>query len=329
MQELQVTGFGLSEINTTFRGTAYQKWNSITRRTFSHSRLITSESDIIYDHTYKPGGTLTAIVGKWQSRIQERGSNSSGLGRWSYLRLSSNKKSIMLVTAYKPQKTQGPYTAWTQQWMLLREMNKNPDPIKAFCEDLKTEMKKWVEKGYEILLMIDANEEVGLEPGGISAVISAAGLYDLLDILHIASQYPNTYARGSKRIDYIFGSAGIRQHCASSGILPFGYGYPSDHRAIFVRVDISKILSTTVHPLESTASRSIISATPREREKFLIELDIHYQAQNLYERLQKLWERTTEWQTEHIEEYNKCDQQHIIGMLAAEKKTCKVKTTAW
>jgi hypothetical protein len=146
----------------------------------------------------------------------------------------------MVVTAYKPQKTQGPYTAWTQQWMLLCEMNKNPDPIKAFCDDLKTEMKKWVEKGYEILLMIDANEEVGLEPGGISAVISVAGLYDLLDIGHNATQYPNTYARGSKQIDYIFGSAGIQQHCVSSGILPFRYGYPSDHRAVFVRFDIQR-----------------------------------------------------------------------------------------
>jgi hypothetical protein len=28
-------------------------------------------------------------------------------------------------------------------------------------------------------------------------------------------------------------------------------------------------------------------------------------------------------------EYNKCDEQHIIGMLAAEKKTCKIKLTAW
>jgi hypothetical protein len=28
-------------------------------------------------------------------------------------------------------------------------------------------------------------------------------------------------------------------------------------------------------------------------------------------------------------EYDKCDEQHIIGMLAAEKKTCKIKLTAW
>jgi hypothetical protein len=189
MRELQVTGFGFAEINATCRGSALQKWNNITRKTFKHSRTSTSESDIVYDNPYKPGGTLTTIVGKWQSRVSERGSDASGLGRWSYIRLSSNKKNIMIVTAYKPLKTQGPCTSWTQQWTLLRETNKNPDPIKAFCDDLTKETKRWTEKGYEILLMIDANEEVGLRPGGLNSVIASAGLFDLLESRHSAQKY--------------------------------------------------------------------------------------------------------------------------------------------
>jgi hypothetical protein len=38
-----------------------------------------SESDIIYEQPYKPGGTLTAVIGKWQSRISERRTDESGL----------------------------------------------------------------------------------------------------------------------------------------------------------------------------------------------------------------------------------------------------------
>jgi hypothetical protein len=254
MHELQVTGFGFAETNTTHRGRYYEKWHSITKKIFKTSRTVTSESDIIYDQPYKPGGTLTTVVGKWQSRVSKRGTDNSGLGRWSYIRLSSNKKSIVIVTAYKPLKTQGPYTAWTQQWTLLRESNKNLDPIKSFCEDLTTEMKQWTGKGYEIILMIDANEEVGLRPGGFISVISTAGLFDLLDDRHKATSYSNTYARGTKRIDYIFGTECIRQHCVSSGILPFGYGYPSNHRAIFIRCNIARVLCTEIHPLESQAT---------------------------------------------------------------------------
>jgi hypothetical protein len=116
---IQVTGFGFAETNTTHRGRYYEKWHSITKKIFKTSPTITSESDIIYDQHYKPGGTLTTVVGKWQSRVSERGTDNSGLGRWSFIRLSSNKKSIVIVTAYKPLKTQGPYTAWTLQWTLL------------------------------------------------------------------------------------------------------------------------------------------------------------------------------------------------------------------
>jgi hypothetical protein len=111
MQELKVTGFGMSETNTTFWGPQFQKLNNITHKIFKHSRMVTSESNISYKHNYKPGGTLTMIVGKWQSRISERASDTSGLGWWSYFRISSNKTSIVIITAYKPLKTQGPLMA--------------------------------------------------------------------------------------------------------------------------------------------------------------------------------------------------------------------------
>jgi hypothetical protein len=251
--------------------------------------MISSESDITYDNAYKPGGTLTAIVGKWQARISAKGTDTSGLGRWSYCIISSNKKNLVIVTAYKPIKTQGPHTAWSQQWILLREHQRDPDPIKCFYNDITKELQKWTTQGYDILLMIDANEDVSSSPGGMSSVIASAGLFDLIQARHQADRYPNTFARGTKCIDFIYGTENVKQHCVASGILPFGYGYPSDHRAIFARIDISKILATEVHPSESCAIRGLIAATPKEREKFMEELDLHYQSQNLYQRLQDLW----------------------------------------
>jgi hypothetical protein len=237
---------------------------------------------------------------------------------------------LVIVTAYKPCKAKGPNTTWTQQWILLRENIKNPDPIKEFCKDLNESLRKWRESKHEIILFIDANEEIGREPGGISKVIADNGLFDILANQHNAEKYPPTYARGSKRIDYILGSERVQQYCKTSGILPLNIGYPSDHWAVFIQVDLKALLSTEVHPLESKATRLIMSATPKERTKFLNELDSHYQAQNLYERFTKLWETPkNEWNKKCEEEYNACDEQHIIGMLSAEKKTCKEKRFAW
>jgi hypothetical protein len=119
MSDLNITCFGLVEINTTLRGSAFHKWNDITRRTFKHSKCCFSESDITLENNYKPGGTLTTIVGKWQARISEKGSDPSGLGRWNYMKLSSNKQNLVVITAYRPCKTTGPMTNWTQQWLLL------------------------------------------------------------------------------------------------------------------------------------------------------------------------------------------------------------------
>jgi hypothetical protein len=62
---------------------------------------------------------------------------------------------------------------------------------------------------------------------------------------HFSETYPPTYARGTKCIDYIFGSDWIQTYCKSSGILPLHIG--SDHRAIFIRINLQAILSTEIH----------------------------------------------------------------------------------
>jgi hypothetical protein len=292
--------------------------------------MIVSESDLKSESVYKPGGTMTTIVGKWQAQVSEKGTDESGLGRWSYFVISSNRRKLVVITAYRPCKTTGPNTTWTQQWLLLRENKLDPDPIKEFYKYLDSELQKWKNNNYEIIVQIDANEEIGRNPGGLGKVLSGNGLFNIVANQHQMDTYPPTYARGNKRIDYIFGTEKIQQHCKSSGILPLNIGYPSDHRPIFIRIDLQKILSTEVNPIESPASRLIISATPNEREKYLQELDMHYQAQNLYSRLGSLWETTIEkWDAECEREYNACDEQHIIGMLAAEWKTCKEKRFAW
>jgi hypothetical protein len=330
MLDLDVTCFGFAEINTTARGIHYKQWTDISRKTFTHSRMVFSESDIKMESNYKPGGTTTAIVGKWQARITEKGADASGMGRWTYFVISSNKNKLVVITAYKPCKTTGPNTTWTQQWLILRERQRHPDPLKEFCNDLDKELQKWKENKHEIILMLDANEEIGRKPGGLGQIIAKNGLFDVMANQHNTEIYPPTYARGTKRIDYIFGTEKIQQYCKSSGILPFNIGYPSDHAPIYIRIDLQKILATEIHPIESHANRLIVSATPKERENFLRDLDAHYQAQNLYDRLNKLWEvPIKEWDEECQQEYNACDEQHIIGMLAAERKTCKEKRFSW
>jgi hypothetical protein len=41
----------------------------------------------------------------------------------------------------------GPTTTWMQQWLMLREKNRNPDPIKTFDKDLVDTLIAWKQKG--------------------------------------------------------------------------------------------------------------------------------------------------------------------------------------
>jgi hypothetical protein len=171
-----------------------------------------------------------------------------------------------------------------QQWLLLWEGGiTHPDPIKIFYKDISAQMKQWRETGAEILLLIDANESMGERPGGLNQMIREIGLTDLIKYKHPAKPGINTYARGTKQIDYILGTARIRDHCSAAGILPFGNGYQSDHQQLFVQINIRHILNTRIHPLESTATRKLQNATPRERQKFIEELHLFYDNQNLFQ----------------------------------------------
>jgi exonuclease III len=245
MSELNVDIFGFAEMNRTLNGCEKQKWNNI-RKFFYYSRLTHSESNITMEN-YKPGGTITMIIGKWQSRITAQGQDERGLGRWSFAQINSKRKSLVIIMAYRPCASRGPTTAWMQQWTLLREKgDPNPDPIKQFYKDLEEFLQGWINKKCEILLMLDANETLGEKPGGISLVFGKTGLVDLLQHCHPHEVSQNTYARGTKQIDYIMGTAGVRDHCKQAGILPFGTGYNSDHRALFIVLDIESILSTSI-----------------------------------------------------------------------------------
>jgi hypothetical protein len=138
-----------------------------------------------------------------------------------------------------------------QQWSLLRETGiKSPDPIKIFYDDLSTEISNWKTKGYDIILMLNANEAMGDRTNKLGTLVGKHELEDLIFKNHKNHDIPSTYARGSKRIDFIFGTRRVANNCHESGILPFGIGYSSDHRALFIRVDVENVLQSTTKKMK-------------------------------------------------------------------------------
>jgi hypothetical protein len=283
LQEHNVTCFGLAETNVSFAHATAKDYLKKLRQIFKHSRHTTSKQSF-KSTQYKPGGTMTAVVGKWQARVTEQGDDKRGLGQWSFLRLSSKKQNLVIITAYRPTPANGPNTNWMQQWILLCEQGVHePDPIKEFYNDLKEQITKWQHQGYEIILMIDANEVIGSKPGGLTDIAIQFNMADLIALHHGTENEPNTHIRGSKRIDYILGTQRVQDCCTHSGILPFYNGYASDHQPIYASINLSQLMSDrNITSLDSQAVRLISKSTPREQLQAIHFVDDHYQAQNLY-----------------------------------------------
>ena len=74
---------------------------------------------------------------------------------------------------------------------------------RQFVTDIIIFINQHQRKDREIILMMDANEEIGINSKGIVTLLSECSLTDLLQHRHPTLQTPVTYNRGTKSIDYI------------------------------------------------------------------------------------------------------------------------------
>jgi hypothetical protein len=331
MDQLSVSIMGFAEPNLAIKTKRKDQFQKILRQQFNQGHITTSESDLTFPTEYKPGGTITAATGPWTTRITGRGTDPHGLGRWSYIKMQSKKKKLIIATIYRPNETKGTKTVWTQQYLLLRTKGiMKPNPVKALYRDLDRQLEEWREDNCEIILMMDANEVPGTKPGDIGTVFAKHGLIDI----HLArlsdDNEPSTYARGSRRIDYMYATQFVSTHTIRTGSPPFGTGsFQSDHRGLFADINISAILNDTVSAIDSPSARLLNSKVVQDRKKFIAEYEQHLQAHNIYERIHKLSMMTTEELVTQQDELNLIDQTRAEGMIAAEKKACQRRPFAW
>jgi hypothetical protein len=99
MKDMNVDIFGFTEVNRSLTRGYSSEWINMVKKVFYYSRTTNSESCIQLESSYKPGGTLSTITGKWQSRVTEMGQDKE-LGRWSYIQITSRKTSLVIMTAY-------------------------------------------------------------------------------------------------------------------------------------------------------------------------------------------------------------------------------------
>jgi hypothetical protein len=199
---------------------------------------------------------------------------------------------------------------------MLRERDgNNPNPRKTFLLDLKKQIVEWQDNGSEIIIGIDANESVLAKNSQIAALIEETNLELLVD----TTNAPATFIRGTRAIDFIIGTQAIKRAMVANGYLPFYSGaWDSDHRALFVDINVDTILGNVVEAdppkKRILQSRNIVIA-----RKFLHNLAKDKTLKVLHDNILLLKVKKV-FTTEDKNKLEKIDEQFTQLLLSSEKK---------
>jgi hypothetical protein len=193
----------LSEPNVDFLQKDFRaKIEGIFRLHFGSVRLITVTTCAKAPTSWKPGGVLLAVLGKWTQHVTS--TSRDDLGRWVSATLTGSEGTQATVySCYNVVKTSianaGPSTVFAQQYQLLRLAGTlQPNPRTQFADDLNKEIAHRRQNKEEIILCGDFNERLGDDPNLMASICASHDLFDVLDTkLGDAADVP-TYIRGLK-----------------------------------------------------------------------------------------------------------------------------------
>ncbi len=337
LRSLHTSLFAFTEPNLQWDGTLLHEATSLQRRFFSHGLLVTSESDLQFPTSYKPGGTCIGVNGKWTTRVTDRGVDPSGQGRWSYVTMSGrDAPDIMFISAYrvcqKAGSKAGPLTSYAQQWTMSHVAgNPTPDPRNDFITDLVQFVKDQRKlKPLAININLDANESMGDEAAGLQRLTTELGLTDVHGNQLNAETAPTTYIRGTKRIDYGLMCPLLLKYVIRCGFGAFHDGPVTDHRWAHIDLDLAGYFNGGVTAIEHLAGRSLKSKSPKEVAKYRELLHRHLCSHNIFKRLERLEPLLPDdWNACNEAELNEIDDRISEGMINAENKACRNRNLPW
>jgi hypothetical protein len=248
LQSLQVDVAGLAETNTCWSHTHLREdFVSVARQYYRQNKVVFGSPSVTCDsipsnESFQAGGTITLLHGPLVSRLFGPAiQDPSGLGRWSGVTLAGcNKQFLTILTAYRvcsnSIRNASLGSAFAREYHhFVTDTSQTVNPRRLFLRDIKKQIHDLQQSGHAIVLMLDANATEKTDPA-FSDFISECSLIDL----HSSDPAPSTYIGAeSRRIDFILGCSTASQQMTRSGTLAYDAGPQSDHRSLYVDLDLS------------------------------------------------------------------------------------------
>ena len=272
------------------------------------------------------GGTCTIALEQPSYRATSSGTDTTGLGRWSWIQFSGRGGlQTRIVTGYRPCKPSSSSkltTVYDQHMRYVQDRGINLNPRELFDRDLSNELENWIERQIRIVLCLDANEDVNQGP--FHDLMTRLGLLNAHTLCHL-NALPATHDRGSKPISGIFVSPTIRP--TRAGILEHGCGIEGDHRNMFIDVDETNFLGDDLYDIPPPAKRRLQLFDSRVVKRFNTHCLNHLQQNNILQQTNNLLNMPTDTPSTTIAPLLEAiDDQFGRAISFGEKKCRKLKS---
>jgi len=263
---------------------------------------ITNTSGYCKDACYQPGGVISIAMNKLAGRYAGKGSDS--LGRYTWMRFKGKLRTIKIYTFYRVSQNSGTNlgdtTAFVQQYNKLNTINNDEAPPIKGEHNVKKHKIVNPRKNIVEALMKDVhadikNKELIILMGDLNEDVYQAEFGKKLESIGIINAHPysdgkkyRSYNRGKSIIDGIWLSGPLLSLVQKGGLAPFQFIMDSDHRGIYVDIDMKQILDSP--PIEFTQMnfRRLQASIPKRTKAYCDNVKAQWSLRGLHEKIQKL-----------------------------------------
>jgi len=216
------------------------------------------------------GGTACFLPGPTAHRSVSHGSDSSGLGRWSWTLLRGrNGLQTRIITGYRPVRSYNDeaLTVYAQQELFFRQQGAWRDPRVAFFEDLDALIQESAGNGEQIILGMDLNEDIRCPD--VQSWRTRWNLHEPLAMLHRTPDVSTCRSNQTQTpIDAIWTTPGLT--IGKGGMTGFGeldLG-SADHRCLWIDIDMQSMFGMLPPEPAKRPNHNIPLNDPRVVKKY-------------------------------------------------------------
>ena len=299
---------------------------SAVERIYPGSTMQLTNQFLNNDDLLQYGGVFSAVTKTLSHRVAGKGKDY--LGRFNWIDFYGTDSFLRIYTIYRVNPgcdpTSGDDTCWTHQRTALNLKNCDTDPRKQVVIDLVNNLKEDIRMHRNIIICGDINEDITAFTG-FNKAMSDLGLQNVLQKEVPFSPSFRTHNRGTSVIDGIWVSPALLRYVIRCGLAPFNHVFQSDHRGIFLDLNLTEFLDSSSVPLLSHAYRRLKYTIPKRVEAYTTKGLSLWKLQRMDLRIQQLEERLPLVPSEMKRTLlNKIDEEINHIMTASEKKCCKV-----